>query len=154
MEKNDKKNLALASFAMQMLVKEDDRFRLHPQADRGFKAAIDALFSDPKLDPRAEIESLLKLGWVLESEYASIDVSDAIIAYLSKDERALAVLGLGSDTKAREVKQQFTSFAGKVEEKVEAPLFGGAAPSGSVKASSFLQPGREIRKPTKRNGQN
>src|SRR5262249_45479826 len=121
MHNGQDQHTALADVALQMLTKEFDRYTLHPRAEEGLKAGMNALFENPELDPRAEVESLLKLGWILETDHASIEVSDVIIGVLAKDERALSVLGLSNGLKGRDVSQQFTQFADKEAHAHEAP---------------------------------
>src|SRR5688572_1511022 len=151
MQKQTAQDFLLADFVLRMVIKDDDRFFLHPRAQEGFKAALDALFDNPKLDPKVEIEALVRLGWMFEKDQV-FELADGILDLLAKDDRALSTLGINPGGKTRRAKQQFAKLAGQ-DGKVAAPVYGQQAPQGSMKVSSFLEPGREIgrgAKPTNR----
>jgi hypothetical protein len=143
METLNQEYSALATVALRILVKKDRHYSFPSTADAVFKEALDLLFAHPDLDPKEELEALLRLGWLLETKYESFEVSDQIVASLSRDMRALSALGIDNATKLRELRNQFNQFA-SVEKRLSAPVFGDEAPKGSLKLSSFLQPGREI----------
>ena len=138
---NQTQDFVLADAVLRMVIKEDDRFFLHPKAHEGFKTALDQLFANPKLDPKNEIEALVRLGWMFERDQI-FELADGILDLLAKDERALTTLGIAGG-KLRRAKKDFAKLAG-AEEKLAAPVFGEEAPQGSLKVSSFLEPGREM----------
>ncbi len=142
MQKQTNEDMVLADFVLRMVIKEEERFTLHPQAQEGFKAALDTLFANPKLDAKMEIEALVRLGWMFERDQV-FELADGILGLLSKDDRVLSTLGITASGKTREVKRQFAKLAG-AEEKLAAPVFGTEAPEGSLKVASFLEPGREM----------
>jgi hypothetical protein len=147
MEKQNQKEYALADTVLRMVIKEDEKLRLHPRAAEGFKLAMDALFSHPTLDPKEEIEALVRLGWLFERDQV-FELADEIIDLMAKDDRALSVLGISSG-KSREAKKQFAKLVSGSDQKLAAPVYGKEAPKGSMKVSSFLEPGREMgRKPS------
>jgi hypothetical protein len=142
MEKQKQQDYALADVVMRMVIKENDRLKLHPRAPEGFKMALDALFSRPELDPKVEIEALVRLGWLFERD-ENFELADEIIDLIAKDERTLSILGISSG-KSRNAKKRFSRLVAGEEQKLSAPVYGKAAPKGSMKLSSFLEPGREI----------
>jgi hypothetical protein len=150
MEKQQQNN-ALSDFVLRMVSKTEDGYALHPNASGAFTVALDALFESGKLDPKAEVEMLLRLGWLFESKHA-FGVADGIVRLLAQDDRTLSILGISSGAKTRELKKRFAQFEGDGA-KVVAPVFGEGAPEGSLKVSSFLEPGREMgrgKKPSKK----
>jgi hypothetical protein len=143
MEKQNQKEYALADTVLRMVIKEDDRLKLHPRAPEGFKLAMDALFAHPTLDAKEEIEALVRLGWLFERDQV-FDLADEILDLMAKDDRALSVLGISAGGKTREAKKQFAKLLSGSSQKLAAPVFGTEAPKGSMKVSSFLEPGREM----------
>src|ERR1700752_5148030 len=105
MEKQNQKEYALADVVMRMVIKDNDRLVLHPKAAEGFKMAMDALFGHPTLDPKEEIEALVRLGWLFERDQM-FELADQVIDLMAADERALAILGIANG-KGRDAKKQF-----------------------------------------------
>src|SRR5688572_4111605 len=143
MEKQNQKEYALADTVLRIMIKKNEKLKLHPRASEGFKLAMDALFAHPTLDPKEEIEALVRLGWLFERDQV-FDLADEIIDLMAKDERALSVLGISAGGKTREAKNQFAKLVSGSTQKLAAPVFGKEAPQGSMKVSSFLEPGREM----------
>ena len=85
----------------------------------------------------------------LESEHGSLSAGCEIIRALAGDRRALTALGISAPHQAREI-QKRAKLTG-TGEKRSAPVFGEQAPAGSLKLSSFLEPGAETSRPTPRN---
>jgi len=136
-----KKKYPLVEFVIRKLVfKAGDDYVLHPNAEEGFKLALDELFRSD-LDPGPQIEAVLKLGALFMSKRS--DAGDAIARLLASDDRALNVLALSS-ARTRRSKERFQRMSGQAAQK-SAPKYGEAAPQGSLKVKSFLQPGSEIR---------
>ena len=134
---------ALSDVVMRMVIKEDDRLKLHPRAPEGFRLALDALFGHPTLDPKSEIEALVRLGWLFERDQM-FELADEILELIAGDERTLSVLGITSGRKTQEAKKQFAKLVSGTAQKLSAPVYGKEAPKGSLKVSSFLEPGREM----------
>lgn len=138
------KDYALVDIVLRLVIEKDNRLKLHEQAPAKFTQALDALFAHPTLDPKEEIEALVRLGLLFEREHA-YELTDEIIDLLANDDRALSMLGINSAKKVRETKNQFAQLVGGAKPKLAAPVFGAAAPKGSMKVSSFLDVGRELR---------
>ena len=144
-----KEQFPLAEFVIRELVyKDGDDYVLHPRAQEGFKLALDDVFGSD-LDPRAQIEAVARLGSLFESTYHAFTAADGIARLLAGDDRALALLALPAGKRARSMRNQFKRLSGDNAGE-EAPLYGEAAPEGSLKLKTFLQPGREIRRRQKR----
>jgi hypothetical protein len=143
MEKQQQQDYALADVVMRMVIKEDDRLKLHPRAPEGFRLALDALFAHPTLDPKEEIEALVRLGWLFERD-RMFELADEILDLMANDERTLSVLGITSVSKTQEAKKQFAKLVSGMDQKLAAPVYGKEAPKGTLKVSSFLEPGREM----------
>lgn len=148
MEKQTKNDYALADVVLRMVIKEGDTLKLHERAAEGFKLAMDALFEHSTLDPKEEIEALVRLGWLFERDQA-FQLADGILDLMAMDPRALSLLGINGG-KSREAKKQFAKLAGSKHE-LAAPVYGKEAPQGSMKASSFLDPCRELGRGVKPN---
>ena len=138
-----KKKYPLAEFVLQRLVfKAGDDYVLHPRAEEGFKLALDDLFNSD-FDPAPQIEAVLELGALFISKHRAYDAGDAIARLIASDDRALNVLAISS-VRTRRQKERFDRMSGRETER-SAPRYGEAAPHGSLKLKSFLQPGGEIR---------
>jgi hypothetical protein len=144
MNKQNEKIYALADVVLKMVVKENGTLKLHARAAEGFTLAVDALFAQTALDPKEEIEAVIRLGWLFQRDQA-IEVADGIIELVARDDRALSLLGISSAT-TREAKQKFAKMVSGKREKMAAPVFGKAAPAGSMKLSSFLEPGGDLKR--------
>src|SRR5262245_44713762 len=97
----------LTDFVLRELVlMRGSELILHPDASEGFTFALDRLFASGA-DARAEIEALVVLGSVLESKHGAFAVADGIAELLACDDRALHVLGIVSDRRARSTKKSF-----------------------------------------------
>lgn len=144
-QQREKQSPVLADFALRMVERKGQRYSLVTKAEEGLRLALDGMFENKALDPKAEIEALLRLGWLFEAKYGAVEVADGIIEILSKDDRALSLLGINSGRKTRELRKRFAMFVGR-DDKVAAPVYGQSAPKGSLKVSSFLEPGQEMRR--------
>jgi hypothetical protein len=135
---------SLAEFVLRELVfKQEDEYVLHPKAEQGFRIALDDIFRSD-LDPKEQVEGVAKLGALMEWKYQAFEVADGIAALLAGDDRALGLLGLPPGHKARALMKLYGRLSCAEPER-NAPRYGAAAPAGSLKASSFFQPGRELR---------
>jgi hypothetical protein len=142
MPENQDRNLHLVHFALALLSpgkKGQERFVFEPNCQAGLKIALDDLFASP-LDAKQELEALMRLGWSLSFEMSSPAAADAIIQAVSAHERALGVLAIGTGDKSKRSAKAFARFT-DLPSAASAPVFGSAAPSGSVKVSSFLDAG-------------
>lgn len=134
----------LTDFVMRELVlMRDGQLILHPNASEGFKLALDQLF-ESDADPRPQIEALAALASVLESKYGAFEVADGIAELLASDDRALHVLGMVSERRARSTKKGFEKLTDS-EAVLVAPRYGAQTPEGTLKVLSFLKPGRAQR---------
>lgn len=140
------KSYALADLVLRMVLKRDDRLKLHPRAKEGFQRAIDALFAQTALDPKEELEAVVRLVGVFQRD-EEIELADGIIDLLADEQRALSVLGISSGRSTREAKARFAKLvSGGKTQQLAAPVFGKAAPAGSLKVSSFLTPGADLKR--------
>jgi hypothetical protein len=139
------KEYALADVVLRMVLKENDRLKLHPRAAEGFKGAVDALFAHPTLDVKEELDAVVRLGWLFQRD-RQLELADAIIELVAQEPRALSVLGISAGRTTREAKKQFAKLVSGTNQKLEAPVFGKEAPKGSMKVSAFLEPGGDMRR--------
>ncbi|MEQ8277684.1 MAG: hypothetical protein RMA76_00705 [Deltaproteobacteria bacterium] len=130
---------ALADFALRMVIKSKGGYRFQADAAKGLDLALDAMFADKKFEPRAQLEALVRLGLLFETKHRAAPIADTIYAVLAKDERALRALGIASGAKNRQLRARFARMVGESVSN-RAPVFGSAAPAGSLKVSSFLDP--------------
>ncbi len=130
---------ALADFALRMVIKSKGSYRFQDNAPKGLRLALDAMFAEAKFEPRAQLEALVRLGLLFETKHRAAPIADTIYAVLAKDERALRALGIASGAKDRKLRARFARMVGESVNK-RAPVFGSAAPAGSLKVSSFLDP--------------
>jgi hypothetical protein len=139
------KHYALADIVMRMVQKGDRGLKLHPRASLGFKMALDAMFANTTLDARQELEAVVRLGALFQRDRLP-ELAGQINDLLAHDPRALAVLGISSGKATRDAKQRFAKLVTGKKDNVIAPIFGKAAPAGSMKVSSFLEPGADLKR--------
>lgn len=140
------KKYALADIVLRMVLKRDDRLKLHPNAAEGFQRAMNALFAQAALDPKEELEAVVRLVGMFQKD-EEIELAEGIIDLLAQEQRALSVLGISSGRNTREAKARFAKLvSGQKTQQLAAPVFGKAAPAGSLKVSSFLTPGADLKR--------
>jgi hypothetical protein len=136
----------LASFVAHLLVPgsaSKEQYVLHPRFEEGMAIALGEIF-ESGADPKAELDALLRLIWSLSAQCDSPTAANALIGALSRHPRALAVLGISEGEAAKDRLKAFGRFAARSEKPI-APVFGRAAPAGSVKLSTLLDPGARER---------
>lgn len=143
-QQQPRKHYALADVVMRMVQKQDKRLKLHARAAEGFKMAMDAMFAQAKLDPKEELEAVVRLGALFRRDQHP-ELADGINELLAHDQRALSVLGISSGRAARDAKRRFAALSGG-KTTAAAPVFGKAAPVGSMKVSTFLEPGADLKR--------
>jgi hypothetical protein len=141
-----KENTTLATLVLRMVSKNNGRWSLHEKASECFSAGLDALFLRTDLNHKAELESVLSLCFMFEKKQM-FELVDRVLCLIASEDRALHTLGIEPGNNAQLKKRKFAELTGQ-RRGLLAPAFGQSAPTGSLKASSFLDPGREIpRKP-------
>ncbi len=135
----------LMAFALDVIRKGegDEPFVLHPDGGALMTAAAAALMASPeeaKLK-KAKLRSVLAVAYVLGEKQKSPKASRALIDALTEHVGVAQLLGI--ETKAlRRRGAELKKFLGD-EELKRAPKLEDAAPVGSLKLSSFLDPGRD-----------
>ncbi len=137
----------LVEFALRLVSRRGGELHLHPKAQDGLRTALDALFRSSLRDAVQELEELLRLAGVFESQGA-LKVCDAIIEAIAEDGRALNALRIQSPL-ARAVQEKLAEFEDAPARA--APRHDAGAPSGSIKLSALLEPGRDLRRVQQRN---
>ena len=144
-QRRAQKRYAVADVVLRMVKKERDRLKLHPRAAEGFKMAIDALFRDPALDRKKELEAVVRLAWLFKRD-EQIELAESIAELIAQEPRALSVLGISAGRTTREAKTRFAKLVAGAPQRMAAPVFGSKAPQGSMKVSSFIDPSVEMRR--------
>jgi hypothetical protein len=139
-EERMKRKHSATRLVLEMLVSENDELKLHPRAAEAFERGLEALFEDPQVDEKGEIEQLLRLVAVLEKR-ESFGAADGVMSMIANSARACAALGIARPGTIVG-KRRFAAFAGE-RRQFKAPKIDAAVPAGAIKASSFLDPGRE-----------
>ena len=137
----------LVEFALCLVIRRDGEIGLHPKAQDGLRTALDALFRSSRRNAAQELEELLRLASVFEGEGALV-VCDAIIDAIAEDGRALIALRIQSPV-ARAIQEKLAEFEDAPARC--APLHDSGAPTGSIKLSALLEPGRDLRRIQQRN---
>jgi hypothetical protein len=135
----------LSRYVLEMVSRDGDRHFLEGDSARAFQQGIDLVFETDGLSPKIELERVLRLGSLFETELDGCGVAGAIVEALSRDERCLAALGISAGRKTREAQKQFAKLAG-AELKLVGPKYDENAPDGTVKLSTFLDPVKEMRR--------
>jgi hypothetical protein len=113
------------------------RFEWAPQAEEALPKIVGALFDHPQ-ETRSGIDDLLRLVCALELELRSPQTAARLRTILRLDPRVVALCDV--DSRGDELRQAQSRWAG-LDQMRQAPVYGRAAPAGTVRAASLLDPG-------------
>ena len=121
----------------------DEPLALHPKGAAVIGAAVRVLLASKEeaAQKKAKLRSALAVAYVLENEKKSPTAARALVEALTENVKVAQLLGI--ETKAlRDRGKALKKFLGDDELK-RAPKLNEAAPMGSLKLSSFLDPGKD-----------
>ncbi|MEQ8278130.1 MAG: hypothetical protein RMA76_28775 [Deltaproteobacteria bacterium] len=131
----------LARFALRFVEQNDTGYAFVPAARRGLRMALDDLFR-AKVDIRREVTALLELGAMFERRHGAPGIARSIVKWIARDARVLRALGIRTQRELARVRRSLLKVRGGAQ-VVAAPRYDAPLPTGTVKLSAFLDPGRE-----------